>query len=200
MAARVVSVLLGGAVCGLSAPIRIAVDPANTFGSWESFGVSFAWWGNVFGGNGTGPMLADLVYSFDNVSWPPTPGLTLPGLALNLARYGAARVCRASHSVYTARTPTRYNAGASSNTTYDGSSISYSPNIPWWKEIQTFWVDWASDNPDSSSWDWTRDANQVNLLKLAAARGLDTIEVFSNSPVWWMCGKQSEGQTFAGTV
>lgn len=86
--ARVVSALLGGAACGLSAPIRIAVDPADTFGSWESFGVSFAWWGNVYGGNGTGPMLADLVYSFDNVSWPPTPGLTLPGLALNLARYG----------------------------------------------------------------------------------------------------------------
>ena len=83
-----------------------------------------------------------------------------------------------------------YNAGASSNISYDGSSISYSPNIPWWKEIQGFWIDWASEDPASTSWDWTQDANQVNLLKLAAARGLDSIEVFSNSPIWWMCGKR----------
>lgn len=62
---------------------------------------------------------------------------------------------------YTSDPVRRYNAGASSNTSYKGESIAYSPNIPWWKEIQAFWVDWASDNPASPSWDWTRDANQA---------------------------------------
>jgi hypothetical protein len=47
--------------------------------------------------------------------------------------------------------------------------------------------DWASSDPSSSSWDWSRDVNQLNLLRLSAAHGLDSIEVFSNSPVWWMC-------------
>ena len=71
--------LPGLLVATLSAPTRIAVDPTDTYGTWESFGVSFAWWANVFGAGATAPMLAELVYSFDNVSWPPTPGLVLPG-------------------------------------------------------------------------------------------------------------------------
>jgi galactan endo-1,6-beta-galactosidase len=58
-----------------------------------------------------------------------------------------------------------------------------SPNIPAWKQIEAFWIDWA---PGPESWDWTRDANQVSMLKRAAAAGADRFELFSNSPVWWM--------------
>jgi len=56
--------------------------------------------------------------------------------------------------------------------------------------MQAFWLDWASNNPSSSSWDWSRDAAQVAMLQLAAARcterGDCRLELFSNSPVWWM--------------
>lgn len=82
-----------------SAPVRIVVNPADTYDTWESFGVSFAWWANVFGGGPTAPMLAELVYSFNNVSWPPTPGLVLPGLALNLARCATGEAGRSMSAI-----------------------------------------------------------------------------------------------------
>ena len=28
-------------------------------------------------------------------------------------------------------------------------------------QVDAFWLDWSSHDPSSSSWDWTRDANQV---------------------------------------
>lgn len=45
----------------------------------------------------------------------------------------------------------------------------------------------ASTDPTSTSWDWTADANQRAMLLLAQARGANHAELFSNSPVWWMC-------------
>ena len=61
-----------------------------------------------------------------------------------------------------------------------------SPNIPHWKQLGALWEDWASDDPASDSWNWTADAMQVSMLKKTVARGA-LAELFSNSPVWWMC-------------
>jgi galactan endo-1,6-beta-galactosidase len=57
--------------------------------------------------------------------------------------------------------------------------------------IQNFWLNWASSDPTSSSWDWTRDANQRNMMQLAKAHGVNIFQLFSNSPPWWMCGNST---------
>ena len=81
----------------------------------------------------------------------------------------------------------RYNAGGCSDKSYAGESISYSSNIPDFKKIEGFWIDWGSQDTSSSSWDWSRDKNQLEMVKKAMARGTNFIELFSNSPMWWMC-------------
>jgi galactan endo-1,6-beta-galactosidase len=53
--------------------------------------------------------------------------------------------------------------------------------------MQGFWIDGKSADPDSSSWDWNADANQRAMLLKAKSRGADHFELFSNSPMWWMC-------------
>ena len=47
--------------------------------------------------------------------------------------------------------------------------------------------DWDSADPASASWDWSVDANQRTMMQKAASRGADVFELFSNSPMWWMC-------------
>lgn len=99
---------------------------------WEGWGTSLAWWANVFGQRDD---LADIVFSMDEVVLPES-GQKLPGLGLNIARY---------------------NAGGCSFNTYDNTQMDASPNIPSWKQMEGFWLDWASH--DSSTWDWSRDVN-----------------------------------------
>ena len=90
----------------------------------------------------------------------------MPGLGLNIARY---------------------NAGGSSYRSIEGGqSMAVSPHIPHWKQLGAFWEDWASDDPSSNSWNWTADVLQVSMLQKTVARGA-IAELFSNSPVWWMC-------------
>jgi len=144
-----------------SAPIRVPILPASTFGAWEGWGTSLAWWANVWG---TSAPLADLAFSCnESVAVPGIPN-PLPGLCFNIARY---------------------NVGGSSNASAGGQHINLSPNMPWWKQIEAFWLDWESDDPTSASWDWSRDQNQRAMLLAAQARGADTFELFSNTPVWW---------------
>jgi galactan endo-1,6-beta-galactosidase len=50
-----------------------------------------------------------------------------------------------------------------------------------------YWINWFSDDPGSSSWNWSADANQRAMLLKAKARGANLLELFSDSPVWWMC-------------
>jgi len=80
----------------------------------------------------------------------------------------------------------RYNAGGCSWNTYNGSTMQQSPNIPKFKQIEGFWLDWNSTDPSSNSWNWSVDANQRAMMSKAKARGANYIELFSNSPMWWM--------------
>lgn len=171
--------LLFPAVCLLvrgasAAAVSIAPRPAPVFGTWEGWGVSLAWWANVWGDV---PELSDMVWTrADSIS---LPGLTpaVPGLGLNIARY---------------------NAGGSSNTSALGRHIVYSQHMPWWKGIQGFWLNPTSDDPASSSWDWSADANQVLALRSAVARGADVLELFSNSPMWWQLGNDNPSGSATG--
>lgn len=55
-------------------------------------------------------------------------------------------------------------------------------------------------NPDpaSASWDWNADANQRAML-LKRERGADRFELFSNSPMWWMCANDNPSGAAKGS-
>ncbi|MEU5042702.1 glycoside hydrolase [Streptomyces griseorubiginosus] len=153
--------LLGSALATgtARADATIAVSPGTSYGTWEGWGTSLAWWANVFGARDD---FADLFFTTKSTTYN---GTSLPGLGLNIARY---------------------NLGACSWNTVGGESMVASANIPAFKQIEGYWQDWNNEDPTSSAWKWTADANQRAMLVKATSRGA-TSELFANSPMWWMC-------------
>jgi galactan endo-1,6-beta-galactosidase len=138
------------------------IDPLKSYGRWEGWGASLSWWANVFGDNDT---LADLFYTLGTVSYG---GRSYPGLGMNVVRY---------------------NLGACTSATIGTPPVSMvaSPNIPRYKQIEGYWLDWYSTDPTSASWNWQADANQRRMMGRARDRGANVFELFSVSPLWWMC-------------
>jgi len=136
------------------------IRPQNTRGVWEGWGVSLCWWANVFGYRND---LADIIFTTNHTS---LNGYNLPGLGMNIARY---------------------NAGACATNAIGPDTMQVSPNIPAFRQMQGFWLNWYSADPASGSWNWSVDANQRSMLLKAKARGVNLFELFSNSPMWWMC-------------
>ena len=136
------------------------VNPGNFWGIWDGWGTSLCWWANVFGNRD------DLANLFFTTSYVTLNGQTLPGLGLNIARY---------------------NAGACSTNAINGSVMQASQSIPPFKQMPGYWLDWFSADPTTASWSWTVDANQRAMLQKARVRGANWLELFSNSPMWWMC-------------
>ncbi|CAM5382084.1 hypothetical protein [Streptomyces griseorubiginosus] len=153
--------LLGSALATgtARADATIAVSPGTSYGTWEGWGTSLAWWANVFGARDD---FADLFFTTKSTTYN---GTSLPGLGLNIARY---------------------NLGACSWNTVGGESMVASANIPGFKQIEGYWQDWNNEDPTSWAWKWTADANQRAMLVKATSRGA-TSELFANSPMWWMC-------------
>lgn len=167
----------GGALLGsaletgrAAADSTAKVNPAVSYGTWEGWGTSLAWWAGVFGNRDD---FADLFFTTKSVTYN---GTSLPGLGLNIARY---------------------NLGGCSANSYDGSSMVASPNIPAFKQIEGYWHDWAAATPTSSSWDWSSDATQRAALVKATQRGAIS-ELFSNSPMWWMCANHNPSGAAGG--
>jgi hypothetical protein len=142
-----------------SADLTTTIDAKSNFGIWEGWGTSLAWWAQAFG---TRDDLADLFFTTKTVT---IAGQALPGLGFNIARY---------------------NAGACSSNTYNGSRMVVSPKMIPSRQMQGFWIDWASSDPTSKSWDWSVDAAQRAMLEKARDRGADVLELFSNSPMWYV--------------
>lgn len=138
----------------------VKIDPRTTWGAWEGWGVSLCWWAKAFGSRDD---LADILFTTNHTS---LNGALLPGLGLNIARY---------------------NAGACSQVPVGSETMQESPNVYASRQMEGFWLDWYSEDPTSSSWDWSVDANQRSMLLKARDRGADLLELFSNSPMWWMC-------------
>jgi len=136
------------------------VNPSVNWGSWEGWGCSLAWWAAIFGQRDD---LADIMFS---TKITMLNGQSVPGLGLNIARY---------------------NLGASTWTVANGQKMVVSPNINPTRQIEGFWINWSSSDPASTSWNWAADANQVAMLTKAKSRGGNLFELFSNSPIWWMC-------------
>lgn len=155
------ALLLGGALLLklAAADETWTISTASNWGTWQGWGVSLAWWAKAFGNRDD---LASIFFSLNTTTYNSA---SLPGLGFNIARY---------------------NAGACSNNTYDSTTMVESPDITASRQIDGYWWDWASDDPTSSSWHWTVDANQRTMLQKAASRGANRLELFSNSPMWWM--------------
>ena len=167
----VAAAVLAGAVC-CGGPARadytLKVNPADDRGIWRGWGCSLCWWGNGVGNSAYQDQYADLFFSTKTVSFF---GQSLPGLGMNIARYNVGGVGRPGDiPTLTENWPSRI-----------------APE----RKIEGYWRDWQSKDPASKSWDWSRDANQRAMLKAACARGVDTVELFSNAPMWWMTDKKS---------
>ncbi|MEW2407194.1 beta-1,6-galactanase [Streptomyces griseoviridis] len=167
----------GGTVLGSAlatgtahADATVAVNPNTSYGSWEGWGTSLAWWANVFGARDD---FADIFFTTRSTTYN---GTSLPGLGLNIARY---------------------NLGGCSWNSVNGETMVASANIPAFKQIEGFWQDWNNEDPTSSAWKWTADANQRAMLVKAAARGATT-ELFANSPMWWMCSNHNPSGAAGG--
>jgi galactan endo-1,6-beta-galactosidase len=139
-------------------------DPAKSWGTWEGWGTSLSWCATVFGSRDDA---ADLLFTTGTVTMA---GEKLPGLGLNIARY---------------------NAGACSGNDIGGRKMIVSKTIRRFRQIEGFWLDPRDPNPASTAWDWAADANQRTMLQKARDRGANLFELFSNSPMWWMCGNDN---------
>ncbi|PKS07485.1 hypothetical protein jhhlp_006089 [Lomentospora prolificans] len=144
----------------VSADTTITIEPKTTRGTWEGWGTSLAWWAKKFGDRD------DLADIFFTLNYTEFAGQSLPGLGFNIARH---------------------NAGACSWNSVDGESMVVSPNMMPSRQIEGHWLNWDSSDPASASWDWSVDANQRTMTTKARDRGANRIELFSNSPMWWMC-------------
>ena len=159
-----------------------ADDTAAAAVAWEGWGTSLAWWATAWGDRDD---LADAFFTLaDNVTIATPAGeddLTVPGLGLNLVRY---------------------NAGATSHTKAGDASISLSPNVKPSRLVDAFWLTWEGGSPNQTEpagvWDWNRDAYQVGMLRRATTRGATLAQLFSNSPVWWMCQNHNPSGSLTG--
>ncbi|WP_035603359.1 glycoside hydrolase [Haloferula sp. BvORR071] len=138
---------------------KVTLDPAAKQGTWDGWGVSLCWWAGVFGERAD---LADALFTTKAVR---VGNELLPGLGLSIVRY---------------------NAGACASRKIGERAMKVSKIIQRYRQMEGFWLDDRSSDPASDSWDWSVDAKQRNMLKLAKERGVTHFELFANSPMWWM--------------
>ena len=150
----------------------VAVNTTTSWGTWEGWGCSLCWWAAEFGDRDD---LADILFT---TNYTMLNNDNLPGLGMTIARY---------------------NAGACSWNPVEGEIMQESKNIYETRQMEGFWVDWYSgdpnsgdwdwynEDPNSDNWDWTVDSKQRQMLIKAKDRGATHFELFSNSPMWWMC-------------
>lgn len=127
---------------------------------WQGWGTSLCWMGEVFGQRED---LADALFTTKNVDMGSE---VIPGLGMNIVRY---------------------NAGACSWNSVGDRKMQKSKIILPYRQMEAFWLDPSQPDSNSNGWDWNRDINQREMMLKAKRRGADRFELFSNSPVWWMC-------------
>ncbi|MFZ4508944.1 MAG: glycoside hydrolase [Fimbriimonas sp.] len=152
---------------GARADYTITVNKAQNRGTWQGFGASLCWWGNGVGGSSYQNTYADLVFTTRTVR---LLGSNVPGLGLNIARYNVG--------------------GGGIKGDIPGVPENVPASLPWYKDIDGYWLNWYSTDPASSSWNWFRDSNQRNMMWAARDRGA-IIDFFANAPMWWMTNENS---------
>lgn len=165
-----VAALLLACTLPAHANITVRVDPNDQRGTWEGFGAGLSWWAHAVGGT---PHQATYTNLFFGTAPVQFMGIPLPGLGLNLVRYNIG-------------------GGGLPSDNPSGFRDQRPPlNVqPWHKDIDGFWRDWFSTDPNSPSWDWTRDARQRAVLDTLRTRGVK-VEFVSHAPMWWMMDSRS---------
>lgn len=146
----------------------LTVDSKDRRGVWDGWGCSICWWGNGIGNSNYQDLHADLFFTIKTVKYFEKE---LPGLGMNIVRYNVG--------------------GGGKGDLIDKTNENVAPKLPWFKDIDGYWINWFSREPSSKSWDWTRDGNQRSVLKAACSRGVTQVEFFANSPMWWMTDSKS---------
>lgn len=163
----------GALLCLLNMPnlaqadYTIVIHKEESRGTWEGWGGSICWWGHGVGQSAYESLYADLLFTMKPVAMLNEQA---PGLGLSIVRYNVG--------------------GGGKGDTVAGISERLPANFPWYKDIDGYWVNWESDSPESSSYDWSRDANQRSMLRAATTRGAK-VEFFANAPMWWMTEEKS---------
>ncbi|EEY65831.1 uncharacterized protein PITG_03357 [Phytophthora infestans T30-4] len=171
----------------LSLPLQVTAkdytvkaDASTTLvDTWEGWGTSLCWWANAFGDRED---IADLLFTQKDTVTLKGRSSGLPALGFNIARYNVG--------------------GSSRNVIDDGGTeiaMKNSPNMPAFKFIESFWLDWSSNETSSKSWDWDVDVKQRKMLELATQRDATLTEAFSNSPPWWMNSNHATAGGESGT-
>lgn len=150
------------------ADYTVKADPQDKRGQWEGWGCSFAWWAHAVGAKNHESLYADLFFSTKAV---PFLDQQLPGLNFNIIRYNVG--------------------GGGRKETYEDAVEKVPDILPWHRDIDGYWINWASKDPTSASWDWSRDAGQRSMMQAAVKRGVNHVEFFSNAPMWWMMDTKS---------
>lgn len=151
-----------------NADYLVTIHPKEYRGTWEGFGANLYWWAHAVGQTPYQSLYNNLFFGRDPVKVLNT---TVPGLGLNIVRYNVGGGGLPSDNI----------AGV----------VDRIPSIvPWYKDIDGFWIDWYNQNPDSSSWDWGRDARQRSVLDSLIQQGVK-VEFASNAPMWWMMDSKS---------
>jgi galactan endo-1,6-beta-galactosidase len=150
------------------ADYTVQVKKDENRGVWEGWGCSLAWWGKVAGGTSYEDVYADLFFTSQNVRFLDTQ---VPGLGMNIVRYNIG--------------------GGGRNEARDAPGEKKSNELPWYKDIDGYWINDKDTDPGSPSWDWERDAEQRQMLQSIVKRGVSHVEFFSNAPMWWMNTSQS---------
>ncbi len=141
----------------MSQATPLVIDPSAAQGKWEGWGTSLCWMGNPFGERDD---IADLLFTTKTVKIGDEE---LPGLGMTVVRY---------------------NAGACGPGEVEGRTMVLSKNVLPFRQMEGLWLD---PSKGEAGWDWTRDPHQRAMMLKAKARGANRFELFSNSPMWWMC-------------
>lgn len=131
--------------------------------TWEGWGAGLSWWASVIGHGPFEKIYTDLLFTDGEYS---LLNQTLPGLDFNIVRYNIG------------------GGGMPGDTKDQVEKVS--SKLDWWKDIKGFQKDWYNNDPNSSSWDWSRDAKQRRILQLAKEKGVNIFEFVAHTPMWWM--------------
>lgn len=141
----------------------LSVVPSENRGVWEGFGITLGSWANAVGASDFQDTYADIFFTQKNTAFTNT---VLPGLGLNIVRYAI---------------------GGGGREGDDEMLVETNPkDFAAYRDIDGFWIDSASEDLSSQSFDWTRDANQRSMLTAAKDRGIKNFEFYALAPMWWM--------------
>ena len=149
----------------------ITVDPSRSWGPWDGWGSSLAWWGRAIGGSGNADSYADLIYTTGNIR---IAGKYYPGLGFNIVRYNVG--------------------GGGINQHLERKS----PRNPWHRDMHSYWQEPENADPHGNGWNWELDASQRSMMLMAKLRGANRFEMFSDSPPWWMNKNRSTAGSDTG--